>query len=119
MVWRQCRPGVWVNPLMPSWCLAWNQWEGFQLLNQPDPVPFVSESLSVHRRQRSDGWIDFFLGEAAIEDPMHRCSFMDAHQKVGLHYLRQDLDRLQQMSCPPGIPQSLWQRLQLKARQKD
>ncbi len=65
-------------------------------------------------RYDHEGWIDFYIG-AAQQFPHKRCSLMDPHQRVGLHYLASDLDQLKRSSRPsPDIPHHLWVTLQKK-----
>jgi hypothetical protein len=111
MMWQRYRLRVWFRPSPPNWWPFGDPLDGFQLLNQPE--------LQLQRRQHLDGWIDFFLGKAAMENAVSRCSCIDSHRKIALHYLKEDLDCLGHLPCPSRIPKSLWKLLQLKARQKD
>jgi hypothetical protein len=113
MTWQRYRLEIWRSPSAPNWCFFWDPLDSFQGLNQPELPDLASEEFQLQCWQHSDGWIDFFLGKAAMEKAVSRCSCIDSHRKIA-----EDLDRLRHLACPPGIPKSLWKLLQLRAKQK-
>ncbi len=76
-----------------------------RLRNQPEP-------LSIDRDQHN-GWVDFYLGQARHQ-PNRRCSLLDSHLKIGIHYLIEDASRIRRRALPEEMPPQIWQQLQKK-----
>ncbi len=119
MAWQQFSSGVWFNhlaPTAPNWWIGWNNVGGFQLFNQLEPPTAQQiDTIQVQRHHHSDGWVDFYLGQA-LSYPSSRCSLLDAGQKIAIHYLRGDLAVLKDSMCPScEIPARLWTILQTQA----
>lgn len=121
MGWQQLSYGVWFTNLGPrasNWWLGWSSVGGFRLFRSDrgstEVIDRPEAQISVHRREQ-DGWVDFFLGQSE-QDSRQRCSVIDAHRKLALHYLRSDLPQLHQLDCPcEQIPRHLWQKLAARA----
>ena len=126
MAWQQLNYGVWftsLGPLARNWWLGWSSVGGFRLFRsdreEASAAPKQTGGLATPqirvRRHQQEGWVDYFLGQADVES-RQRCSVIDAHQKLALHYLKSDLPQLHQLDCPSEeIPSHLWQKLAARA----
>lgn len=76
------------NPLLVAWP------------KRSTDVPFA--------RVEQDGWIDFFLGQQAL-DSSHRRSILDGSSRIALHYdLVEGFELFEAMRPSSEIPQRLW-----------
>lgn len=122
MGWQQLNYGVWftnLSPLAPNWWIGWSSVGGFRLFRSDRGSALESTASSVRslaiRRQDSEGWVDFFVGQADVES-RQRCSIVDVRRRLALHYLKTDLPHLHRADCPcQEIPQHLWRKLLARA----
>ncbi len=125
MAWQQLNYGVWftnLGPLARNWWLGWSNVGGFRLCrsdreetaSSAQGTELTTPQIRVQRRVQ-EGWVDYFLGQADVES-RQRCSVIDAHRRLALHYLKSDLPQLHQLDCPSEeIPEHLWQKLAARA----
>ena len=67
--------------------------------------------LPVHRQEKQEGWVDYYVGDVMSRPDCDRRSILLPSHKLAFHYLSLHRTLIQRMGKPSGLPDDLWQNI--------
>ena len=71
----------------------------------------VETSLNIQRSEKSEGWVDYYVGEVMDRPDRARRSILLPSHKLAFHYLSLHRTLIQRMGRPNGLSDDLWQNI--------